>query len=516
MPGSYSPARVWAAFRFVHTVFVTFRKKERFLYLRPLSPVALKRTILDLGVSFIKLAQVLATRADFFTEEYLVELRAIHDEVEPMTAEDFAAAFKRAFNGAPPFASFEDEPLASASIGQVHAAELPDGTLAAVKIRRFGIVGKVLADIRILRLFLRVFRPFFTSFTKNSLEALIAEFSVMILKETDLALECDNLRKFTETYKDSGVIFPKFYPEYSSPDALVMSFEHGARVDDKAALARMDVSFAQVMDELVSFYAEQMLVKGFFHADPHPGNILVREDGRLVLLDFGMVKRLPASTRVAMIEMVKAAHEQDYEVFIASCKRLGVIAASAPEAEMRDLAERMFDIFGNDNLSAASMQALAFDVLHSMREFPFKFPQDVIYVMRASSLIEGLGTSYIENFNGVKDILPVLLKNMRRALGAEAELFPSIKEEIVSLPLTFRRIKTIINDLSDANLKVKLSSETLEIMGDAVRRFLRPIFEGGLWITAAFFLTFFDFPYRDGLSWALFIAGAIRIMMGLR
>jgi len=504
------------AFRFIHAVFVTFRKKERFLFMRPLSPGALKRVILDLGVSFIKLAQVLATRADFFTEEYLEELRAIHDEVEPMDEADFCAAYAAAFKDGGPFEHFEKTPLASASIGQVHAARLPGGKLVAVKLRRHGITKRVKADIRILHAFLRVFKPFFSTFTKNSLEAVIAEFSVMIMKETDLSIECDNLRKFTETYKDSGVIFPGFFPEHSGPDALVMTFERGVRVDDKAGFARLDISFREVMDELVTFYAEQMLVKGFFHADPHPGNILVREDGRLVLLDFGMVKRLPASMRVAMIEMVKAAHEQDYEVFIASCKRLGVIAASAPEAEMRDLAERMFDIFGNENLSAASMQALAFDVLESMRGFPFKFPQDIVYVMRASSLIEGLGTTYIENFNGVKDILPVLLKNLRRALGAEAGLFPSIKEEIISLPLTFRRMKTILNDLSDANLKVKLSPETLEIMGEMARNYLRPLVEGAVFVTAGFFVQGADFSASSHLSWALFILGALRIVLGLR
>ncbi len=504
------------AFRFIHTVFVTFRKKERFLFLRALSPEALKRVILDLGVSFIKLAQVLATRADFFTEDYLEELKAIHDEVEPMSEADFSAAFASAFKGGDPFAHFEKTPLASASIGQVHAARLPGGELVAVKLRRFGITARVKADIRILRLFLRVFKPFFSAFTKHSLEAVIAEFSVMILKETDLSIECDNLRKFTETYKDSGVIFPGFYPQYTSADALVMTFERGVRVDDKAGLAKLNIPFREVMDELVSFYAEQMLVKGFFHADPHPGNLLVREDGRLVLLDFGMVKRLPASMRVAMIEMVKAAHEQDYEVFIASCKRLGVIAASAPETEMRDLAERMFDIFGNENLSAASMQALAFDVLESMRGFPFKFPQDIVYVMRASSLIEGLGTSYIENFNGVKDILPVLLKNLRRALGAEAGLFPSIKDEIISLPLTFRRMKTALNDLSDGNLKVKLSPETLEILGEMVRGYVRPLIEGALFVIAAFFLRGADFPAAPHLSWALFLLGALRVYLGLR
>lgn len=516
MRSPYSPARIWAAFRFIHTVFVTLRKKERFLFMRPLPPAALKRTILDLGVCFIKLAQVLATRADFFTEAYLDELRAIHDEVAPMDEADFQAVFQAAFGGRDPFASFEREPVASASIGQVHKAALVSGETVAVKLRRLGVMARVKADIRILRAFLRVFQPFFSRYTKNSLEAVIAEFSAMILKEADLSIECGHLRKFREMYRDSGVVMPEPYPELSNADVLVMSFEAGARIDDRAGLAAMDVSFAEVMERLVDFYTEQMLVRGCFHADPHPGNILVREDGSLVLLDFGMVKRLPSSTRVAMIELVKAAHEEDYELFIASCKRLGVIAAGAPESDMWDLAERMFDIFGNENLSAASMQALAFDILDSMRDFPFKIPQDVVYVMRAGSLIEGVGTTYIENFNGVKDILPVLQKNLPRAFGADARLFPTLKEELLSLPLTLRRIKTIVNDLSDANLRVKLSPETLELMGEKARAALRPAGYGALFVAAAFFVLQFDFPYRDVAAWALFLAGAFNIGSALR
>jgi len=516
MPVGFAPRRAWLAFRFLHTVFVLVRRKERFLFLRPLPPRQLKDAILTLGVSFIKLAQVLATRADFFTEDYLVELRGIHDEVAPMPEDDFRTAFARAFGDAPPFAAFETLPLASASIGQVHEAYLADGSKVAVKLRRLGVQRLVRADLRLVRGMLAVFTPFFSRATKNSVEAVLAEFSAMIVKEVDLSVELANLRKFTDAYGEGAVRFPVPVPEFSNADALVMSFETGFRIDDKVGLAAAGIPFRKVLDDLIAFYIEQMLVRGYFHADPHPGNILVRPDGGITLLDFGMVKRLPADTRVAMIEVAKTAHDRDYEGFIVACKRLGIVAAGAEPTEMMEFSERMFDIFGNASLSAASMQALAFSVLDSMKDLPFKVPQDVVYVMRASTLIEGLGTTYIENFNGVKDILPLLRRNLARAMGAEAGLFPTLRSELTSLPLTLRRAKTVLTDLSESNLRVKLSPETLEYAGECLRPYLRRVALGILLLVAAFLVALTRPPHAGPIAWTLFAAGAVRIWLALR
>jgi len=516
MLGPYAPKRVWKAFHFLLTVFVTLRKRERFCGIPALGPEPFKQCILDLGVSFIKLAQVLATRADFFSEEYLRELKTIHDEVAPMDQVEFKIMFAAAFGANPPFQRFDEQPIASASIGQVHVADLEDGTRVAVKIRRLGITRRVQADIRILRSILGLFKPLFNRYTKHSIEAVIAEFSTMILKEVDLSIEIENLRKFRVAYADSGVRFPEPYARYSTRDALVMSFEQGLRVDDIEGMRLRSIDFSEVMERLIVFYTEQMLVRGFFHADPHPGNLLVRNDGTLCLLDFGMVKRLPRSTRVAMIELVKAANEKDFEMFIAASKRLGVVAAAAPQEQMMELAERMFDIFDNENLNAMDMRMLAFSTLASMKNLPFNLPQDVVYVMRASALIEGLGTGASENFNAVKDVLPILRRNLHRALGAEARLFPTLASEIKGLPLTMRRIKTVLEDLSDGNLQVKVSRETLEYMVEHSRAFLRSLAASALCLAAAFFTLGFHFPYRDETALALFGLGALRLFLTLR
>ncbi len=472
--------------------------------------------IAQLGVCFLKLAQVLATRADFFPLEYLDKLKTIHDQVSPMNAEEYEKVFARAFPDPSCFSFFDSAPLASASIGQVHEARLQSGERVAVKLRRQGVDRLVEKDIRLLRGILWLAQPLFSRLTRNSLEAVISEFSDMIRRETDMLSECENLEQFRKRFVKSDVTLPEAYRELTSSDALVMSFIDGVRIDDKEAIGAMGIDGEKLISKLVVFYMEQMLIAGFFHADPHPGNLLVQKGGRLALLDFGMVKRLSNATRIAMIEVVKAANERDFELYILACKRLGVVAADAPDDKMTEFAERIFDIFGDARLSASSMRDIAFTTLASMRDLPFKIPQEVVYVMRVSSLIEGLGTTFVDNFNGVKDVLPVLKSNLTRALGAEAGLFPTIGQELAGLPLTMRRAKTVFNDLAEQNLHVKLSRETLDLLEGRIRNMMRPICQGGLFILAAFLVVGMELPWKNEIAVLLFAVGALRIVIGLK
>jgi len=493
------------------TIFLLIKHKERFLFFRTLSPEALKIQINDLGASFIKLAQVLATRADLFDDAYLEELRSLHDEIPPMSAEDYQNVYLSAFPDEEPFKHFKKTPIASASIGEVHEAWLKSGEHVAVKLRRFGIVAQVHADIRILTFFNHIFRPLFSHYTKNSMDALIAEFSDMILKEVSFEQELSNLKRFSSTYQKSGIVFPKPYEAYCSDDAIVMSFEEGMRFDDKEALLENKIDFYATMEKLIVFYTEQMLLNGYFHADPHPGNLLIRKDGTLVLLDFGMVKRISNPARIAIIEMVKSAHEQDFELYISSCKRLGVIAYEAPQDQMTELAQRMFDIFGDDSLDAISMQELAFGVMASMRDFPFKLPQEAVYILRASAIIEGLGTTYIDNFNGVKDILPILQKNIPRALGADNGILEALADEMGSLPLTLKQVRTSIQKLSEDEIRVHLSERQLEWLESRIGNRISAFKSSLLLIVLAFFLLALD-PTLKFYAIAVFVLGAIRLL----
>ena len=261
----------------------------------------------------------------------------------------------------------------------------------------------------------------------------------------------------------------------------------------------------------MDFYTTQMLINGYFHADPHPGNLLVSKEGELILLDFGMVKTVPNNSRVAIIELIKAAHEQDYEQYIAANKKLGTIAYEAPTAELAEFTAKMFEIFANDNLDSESMQQLAFDVLESTRDLPFKLPSDAIYILRVSAIIEGLGTTYIENFNGIKDILPILQKNIPKALGAKDGIIETLIDEIKELPFIAKDFKSAIKKISSDELRVELSNDQLEWMKKDIRAEVKSYAISFSFMLGGVFLLLYERNYKE---WAigLFAFGIAKIL----
>lgn len=492
------------------TLFLLIKKKQHFFGLKPLSPKALKEVIIALGASFIKLAQVLATRSDFFSKEYLEELKGLHDSLPAMSQDSFKRVFEESFAKQNPFSSFHQTPIASASIGQVHEAFL-EGEKVAVKLRREGIKEQVLADIRIISFFNALFRPLFSHYTKNSIEAVIREFSLMIADEVSFTKELSNLQSFSKEYADAKVRFPTPFVKYCSDSALVMSFEEGFRFDDKKAILEHNIDFRAIIKKLVNFYTEQMLLKGFFHADPHPGNLLVNTKGELILLDFGMLKRVPTQTRIAIIELIKAANEGDYELYISANKRLGTIAYEAPTSELAEFTSRMFEIFKNDNLDSESMQQLAFEVLASTKDMPFKLPSDAIYILRVSAIIEGLGTTYIENFNGVKDILPILQENMPKALGLKESLTETVFDELKELPFFWRDAKASVKKLHEGSIEVQLSNDQVGFLTKSLKQNVRAYALSFALMFAGFFTLLFDGELKL-LALSFFLLGFIRIL----
>ncbi len=492
------------------TLYLLIKKKESFLGLKPLSPKALKQTIITLGASFIKLAQVLATRSDFFSKDYIDELKELHDKLPPMGEDEFAAVYKDAFGDMDIFREFSPAPIASASIGQVHVAYLKDNTKLAVKLRRFDISNQVRADIKIIGFFNNLFKPLFSTYTKNSIEAVISEFSKMIVQEVSFRVELQNLKEFSAIYKDSDIKFPKPYEEYCNDSALIMSFEEGYRFDDKENLLAYGIDFKPLIAKLVNFYADQMLIKGYFHADPHPGNLLVSKKGELILLDFGMVKKVPNETRIAIIELIKAAHEQNYELYISANKRLGTIAYEAPTAELAEFTSKMFAIFSDENLSSESMQQLAFDVLESTKDLPFKLPSDAIYILRVSAIVEGLGTTYIENFNGVKDILPILQSNIPKALGSQNGILDMIIENIKDTPFFIQNMKHSMQKIANNEIEVSLSKDQLYWISKELKEYAKPLLSSSLLILAGFFMILYDKDLKE-IALGLFMIGAISL-----
>jgi len=237
---------------------------------------------------------------------------------------------------------------------------------------------------------------------------------------------------------------------------------------------------------------------------------LVSKDGELILLDFGMIKRIPNETRIAIIELIKAAHEQNYELYISANKRLGTIAYEAPTAELAEFTSKMFTIFSDENLSSESMQQLAFDVLESTKDLPFKLPSDAIYILRVSAIIEGLGTTYIENFNGIKDILPILQSNIPKALGSKNGVLDIIIENIKDAPFFIQDLKHSMQKIANGEAEVTLSKDQLYWIAKELKEYLKPLLSSSLLILGSFFVLLYDKDLKE-IALGIFTIGVISL-----
>lgn len=483
MKSEYNPFRIYKIFRLLLTFYLIIIKKDRMFFFKPISPKKISQTVKFLGASFIKMAQVLATRSDFFPPVYLEELKKIHDSLPPMSKSEFSKIYNPSN-----FAKFNEVPIASASIGQVHEAFLEDGTKVAVKLRRYNIANKVKTDIKIINFLNYIFKPLFSQYTKNSLEAVISEFTNTILKEVSMIKELENLKKFSKIYAHSNIIFPKYYENLSNDDMLVMSFEEGFRFDDKINIEKFNIDIKKVIKDLVLFYVEQMLIRGYFHADPHPGNVFINKNSQIILLDYGMVKTVSNQTRLNIISLLKAANEQNYEKYIVACKKLGISAYETPTSMLAEFVEQIFEIFSNDSLNKTTMQNLAYEVMKSSAKFPFKLPAEAIYILRVSAIIEGLGTTYIENFNGIKDILPILVTNIPHAVGAKETIVDMIFDEFDSLPENLHYIKDSFYKISSGEIETNISKLQLSYFEKAINQRVNSIIFPLILVLISFFL----------------------------
>ncbi len=261
-----------------------------------------------MGPTFIKLGQLLSSRVDLLTPAYVEALSRLQDDVEafPLEEVEEIVSSELGVRLSRVFPTFEPKPLAAASLGQVHRATLRDGREVVVKVQRPGIRRQVLDDMEVLSDLAEVLDAH-TDLGRYGLADLLEEFRKSLLDELDYHREASNLETIGRILADhTGIVVPKAYPDFSSSRVLTMEFVEGKKITDLGPLAKLEVDGAPLADDLFAAYLEQVLVEGVFHADPHPGNVLLTPDGRIALLDIGMVARLAPVYRDRLVKLFLA------------------------------------------------------------------------------------------------------------------------------------------------------------------------------------------------------------------
>ena len=261
-----------------------------------------------MGPTFIKLGQLLSSRVDLLTPAYIEALARLQDKVEPFPFEQVEEIVSSELEVrlSRVFPTFDPKPLAAASLGQVHRATLRDGREVVVKVQRPDIRRQVLDDMEVLADLAEVLDTR-TDLGRYGLADLLEEFRKSLLDELDYHREAENLTTIARILSDHpGIVVPKPYPDFSTGRILTMEFVEGRKITELGPLGRLELDGAPLADDLFAAYLQQVLVEGVFHADPHPGNVLLTPDGRIALLDIGMVARLAPAYRERLVKLFLA------------------------------------------------------------------------------------------------------------------------------------------------------------------------------------------------------------------
>ncbi|MEW6734600.1 MAG: AarF/UbiB family protein [Acidobacteriota bacterium] len=371
----------------------------------------------SLGIVFIKVGQVLSTRGDLLPTIYLNELSKLQDSVQPLPAMLVQQTLEREYHRqlSEVFDEFEIKPLATASIGQVHRA-LHNGREVVVKFARPNILAQLERDCRTALLLLYVAENLFRLLKITELDVFIRFYRIVISEifqgmreETDLGHERQNAELMARTVADmSELIIPKTVPELCTDHVLVLEYWSGTKVSHFHELEQQGHSIRQIMQRLVTIYVRMIVSKGVYHADPHPGNIYIRPDGRIIIFDFGVVRTLSDETRRNLVQLGLAAVRKDIDGVIECLYKLGILLPSADRAIARSTAEKFAALHFKGLASKERFTEAAEAIYEEFKGFPLNLPQELVYVMRCLSLLEGLGSRYQPGWNLINEGYPAI------------------------------------------------------------------------------------------------------------
>jgi predicted unusual protein kinase regulating ubiquinone biosynthesis (AarF/ABC1/UbiB family) len=384
--------------------------------------VWLKDKLIQLGPTFIKIGQSLGTRADLLPLSFVKALAELQDNVPSFPNEiAFARIEKelgRKINEV--YAEFDIEPIAAASLGQVYRAKLFTGEEVAVKVQRPNLEGIIKGDIEILRKVAK-FAERFPSLNENAdWGGMLKEFDETVHEEMDYAAEGKNAERFSESFKDwDNIHVPKIYWSASSEKVLTMEFISGTKVVEIQQLKSKGLSPEKVNRLLIKTYLKQLLEDGFFHADPHPGNLLVMEDGRLAFFDFGMVGRISPKLQAKMIDAFFHVVAKEPAGIAQDLIDLEFLKPGADESKIKEIVIKMFDLHLNLKLKDVKFKELTYDLADVMYDYPFRLPSNFTYIMRALMTLEGIGIIVDPEFNFFETAKPYAKEFMLRREGKD-------------------------------------------------------------------------------------------------
>ena len=427
----------------------------------------IRETFLDLGPTFIKVGQLFSTRADLFPSEYVEELSKLQDRVPAFSYEQVEAIVERDLgkNISQLFRSFDPVPLAAASLGQVHKATLHSGEEVVVKVQRPGLRKLFTIDLAILRGIAGYFQNHPDWGRGRDWIGIYEECCRILWEEIDYISEGQNADTFRRNFRaEDWVRVPRIYWRYTSPRVLTLEYLPGIKISQYEALEAAGIDRKSIAQLGARAYLHQLLNDGFFHADPHPGNIAVSPDGALIFYDFGMMGRVAAITRDKLMDTLFGIAQKDASRVVDSLIALGALAPTEDMGPVRRSIQYMLDNFMDKPFEEQSVSSISDDLYEIAYGQPFRFPATFTFVMRAFSTLEGVGKGLDPEFNFMEVAKPFAMQIMSNTNGvSEGNSFlndlgreaAQVGRTALGLP---RRIEDTIEKLDRGDLRVRVRS----------------------------------------------------------
>jgi|Deesub1362A_J573_1020465.scaffolds.fasta_scaffold00173_9 ubiquinone biosynthesis protein len=387
-------------------------------------PERLRMAFGELGPSFIKLAQLLSSRPDLITPAYANEFKKLQDKVPPFPAEIAKKTVESelGIRLEDVFSEFDETPVAAASIAQVHNATLRDGTKVIVKIQRPDIRETIETDISILNTIARLMVRYIPESRLFNPEGIVEEFSKTVRKELDFIVESKNAQRFKKNFADyKGVCIPTVYPELTTEKVIVMERFEGVRIDDIKGIEAMGVDRKELARRGVDIYFKMIFEDGFFHADPHPGNIFVLPDGRIGLMDFGIVGWVTPDMMEKMANAFLAIIRRDFDLLINQYIELGIVSDKVDietfrrefKADLIELLQPLYDLTISEINFANYIETLT----HLMVRHNLTIPSDLLLMNKTMLILDNIGRQLDPDFNFMLIAEPYASRLVRRRLS---------------------------------------------------------------------------------------------------
>ncbi len=433
---------------------------------RKAQAIWIRNTLLDLGPTFIKVGQLFSTRADIFPGEYVEELAKLQDKVPAFSYEQVEAIIEQELGKKIPqlYQSFEPIPLAAASLGQVHKAVLHSTEAVVVKVQRPGLKKLFEIDLQILKGITRYFQNHPKWGRGRDWLGIYEECCRILWEEIDYLNEGRNADTFRRNFRTyDWVKVPRVYWRYTSSRVLTLEYVPGIKISQYEAIEAAGLDRKIIARQGAQAYLLQLLNDGFFHADPHPGNIAVSPNGALIFYDFGMMGRIKTNVREGLMDTLFGIASKNGDRVVQSLIDLGALAPVEDMGPVRRSVQFMLDNFMDKPFENQSVAAISDDLYEIAYGQPFRFPATFTFVMRAFSTLEGVGKGLDPEFNFMEVAQPYAMQLMTNMNGSDSNSFLNeLSRQAVQVSSTAlglpRRLEDTLEKLERGDVRVRVRS----------------------------------------------------------